>query len=261
MLLDTFGIFLQQSWRFEVDDTFGTLCCLLLFGWTWMSLSCSVGVYVCILSHTTGWNPDSICSYHLSALTVAATFEPIFGFLFAGQLCDMQIELYGISSARIRMLVGGTLMFTVCCQLSCWRNLISVSNGSLYLLGSRSCFYFMSDLISLLSLCICNLLYCEWLGIVAEYLSARYLSFFYSAGLVHLRSTLISWDNLDIMVWIAFILIQPCAFEKILFGSWIPWCSHMGYFYSFNIMHLGSILFNLRHQFILLRPLLIIAAH
>jgi len=213
-----------------------------------MVLSCSVGVSVCILVHTTGWNSGSICSYHLSALIVVATFEPIF-------------ELSGIFSTGIRMLVGSTLMFTVCFQLFYWRNLISVSEGSLHLLGSLSCFYFMSDLISLLSLCICSLVYCEWLGIVAEYLSARYLSFFYSAGLVHLRSTLISWDSLDIMVWIAFILIQPCAFEKILFGSWIPWCSHMGYFYSFNIMHLGSILFNLRHQFILLRPLLIIAAH
>jgi hypothetical protein len=45
--------------------------------------------------------------YHLSALIVIATFEPIFGFQFARQLLDMQNCLdSGMSSVRIRMLVG-----------------------------------------------------------------------------------------------------------------------------------------------------------
>lgn len=74
------GFFLQQSWQFEVDDTFGTRSCLLLFGGALVVLSCLVVVAVCILSHTIGWNSGSICSYHLSALIVVATFEPIFGF-------------------------------------------------------------------------------------------------------------------------------------------------------------------------------------
>ena len=70
-------------------------------------LSCSVVVAFCIFSHTTGWNFGSICSYHLSALIVVATFEPTSGFSLQGSLIDVQ-------NYRVCLLLI-IIMFDSCC--------------------------------------------------------------------------------------------------------------------------------------------------
>jgi len=135
-----FWVFLPQSWQFEVDDTFGTLLSstiLVNLGGAIMFSWCD-----CILSHTTGallLSPLSL-SLGFSLQGSCMTCRLIWYFL-----CRNQGVSWWYSYIHSLLPVNVLKKFD---QYVWW---------SVAFMGSLSCFYFLS---SLLSFCICSLVYC-----------------------------------------------------------------------------------------------------